>query len=446
MSSPINQIRTRVLQKLGKAEKSERPEEYDTSREYFGRVQKHVDKAVKVTKSFCQRGESASKSQTELGEFFVEAGLQDKTDIGEAMIRMGETIKSLAMIQHSMNVNIVEKFVRPNMDFHEEFNAGNKLHKKYNKRTLEYDTQRRTIAQLKNKKEPDNQKIATATEDLSRIEDARNDAFIEAEYEINRMEHKSRTDYVLYMCDLFYSFHNYFAECYTMSSDLKEYVDTVRDNAASQKDQKIERKPAPEKASFSSALSSPRITPPARDRSTSNGDTMPVSVSVTSAATSYSGGGGDGSISAPTFVGLVPGSARASAASGGIGQCTALYDYTAQDKTEISFNEGDVITVLTKADDGWYMGEINGQKGLFPSTYCSEIGSAANGGRTSGGGSGGGSRTVIALYDYDATDEGELSFHEGDRIVVVEESDSGWWTGKLNGVTGTFPSNYTDAA
>lgn len=343
------------------------------------------------------------------------------------------------------------------MDFHEEFNAGNKLHKKYNKRTLEYDTQRRTIAQLRNKKEPDNQKIAAATEELSRIEDARNDAFIEAEYEINRMEHKSRTDYVLYMCDLFYSFHNYFAECYTMSSDLKEYVDTVRDNAAAQKDQKIERKPAPEKSSFSSPSSSPRVTPPARDRSTSsNGGTMPVSVSVNSAAaaTSYTpvhmsgGGGGNGSISAPTFVGLIPGSARGSTASGGIGQCTALYDYTAQDKTEISFKEGDVITVLTKADDGWYMGEINGQKGLFPSTYCTEIGSAANSGRTNGGGggSGGGSRTVIALYDYDATDEGELSFHEGDRIVVVEESDSGWWTGELNGVTGTFPSNYTDAA
>lgn len=69
-------------------------------------MQKHVDKAVKVTKSFCQKGESASKSKTELGEFFVESGLQDKTDIGEAMIRMGETIKSLAMIQHSMVRNV----------------------------------------------------------------------------------------------------------------------------------------------------------------------------------------------------------------------------------------------------------------------------------------------------------------------------------------------------
>ncbi|EMD42812.1 BAR/SH3 domain containing protein [Entamoeba histolytica HM-1:IMSS-B] len=47
---------------------------------------------------------------------------------------------------------------------------------------------------------------------------------------------------------------------------------------------------------------------------------------------------------------------------------TALYDYTAVDAGELSFKEGDVITVLEKSGD-WWSGELNGVKGIFPSNY-----------------------------------------------------------------------------
>ena len=49
--------------------------------------------------------------------------------------------------------------------------------------------------------------------------------------------------------------------------------------------------------------------------------------------------------------------------------------------------------------------------------------------------------TVTALYDYDATEPGELTFKEGDVITVFDNSGD-WWTGELNGVKGVFPSNY----
>eukprot|EP00727_Mastigamoeba_balamuthi_P010903 m51a1_g6435 hypothetical protein (412) ;mRNA; f:366225-367955 len=50
-----------------------------------------------------------------------------------------------------------------------------------------------------------------------------------------------------------------------------------------------------------------------------------------------------------------------------------------------------------------------------------------------------------ALYDYEAAQEGDLTFHEGDIIVVADSSDpSGWWTGELNGASGTFPSNFVE--
>lgn len=52
--------------------------------------------------------------------------------------------------------------------------------------------------------------------------------------------------------------------------------------------------------------------------------------------------------------------------------------------------------------------------------------------------------TAVALYDYEAQAEGDLSFTAGARIEVVTRSDeeNDWWTGKLNGVQGVFPGNY----
>ncbi|KAL1925045.1 uncharacterized protein VTP21DRAFT_4699 [Calcarisporiella thermophila] len=51
---------------------------------------------------------------------------------------------------------------------------------------------------------------------------------------------------------------------------------------------------------------------------------------------------------------------------------------------------------------------------------------------------------VVALYDYEAQAEGDLSFHKDDKIEVLERTQSSedWWTGRLNGKTGVFPANY----
>ena len=52
-------------------------------------------------------------------------------------------------------------------------------------------------------------------------------------------------------------------------------------------------------------------------------------------------------------------------------------------------------------------------------------------------------KKALVLYDYDATDEGEISIVEGMEIVVLKENEDGWWMGKLpNGEKGLFPGNY----
>jgi amphiphysin len=48
---------------------------------------------------------------------------------------------------------------------------------------------------------------------------------------------------------------------------------------------------------------------------------------------------------------------------------------------------------------------------------------------------------VLALYDYDAQAEGDLSFKKDDKIELVNRTEDAndWWTGKLRGVVGVFP-------
>ncbi|TQS32607.1 hypothetical protein Golomagni_07071, partial [Golovinomyces magnicellulatus] len=52
----------------------------------------------------------------------------------------------------------------------------------------------------------------------------------------------------------------------------------------------------------------------------------------------------------------------------------ALYDYEADDRTSLSFHEGDVIQVITQLESGWWDGVINGVRGWFPSNYCQIVG------------------------------------------------------------------------
>ena len=51
-------------------------------------------------------------------------------------------------------------------------------------------------------------------------------------------------------------------------------------------------------------------------------------------------------------------------------QVVALYDYQAQRSDELSFIKDDVIKVLYRDNDNWWMGELeDGHQGFFPVNY-----------------------------------------------------------------------------
>ncbi|NXH03293.1 LASP1 protein, partial [Loxia leucoptera] len=58
-----------------------------------------------------------------------------------------------------------------------------------------------------------------------------------------------------------------------------------------------------------------------------------------------------------------------------------------------------------------------------------------------------GSKRFRAVYDYNAADEDEVSFQDGDTIINVQQIDDGWMYGTVErtGDTGMLPANYVEA-
>ncbi|GAB1867811.1 FCH and double SH3 domains protein 2 [Camponotus japonicus] len=168
-------------------------------------------------------------------------------------------------------------------------------------------------------------------------------------------------------------------------------------------------------------------------------------------------------------------------------KCTALYSYTAQNPDELSIVESEQLDVVGEGDgDGWLKARnYRGEEGFVPQNYLDveREPEASTGGLTSQGPGlvqqisfssvdytiddhdavdpdvglqsiapedviqnhiGEIEQYCIALYDYDATCDEELSFLEGDIMKVLRKEphdvDDGWWEGELRDQRGIFPS------
>ncbi|XP_024912757.1 intersectin-2 isoform X2 [Cynoglossus semilaevis] len=108
--------------------------------------------------------------------------------------------------------------------------------------------------------------------------------------------------------------------------------------------------------------------------------------------------------------------------------------------TLLSFSQGDVITVLQQRDQ-WWLGQLNGLQGWFPKNYVN----LETGGNTDVDATDTTDclqlEEYVALYTYESPEVGDLTFVEGD-VVLVTEREGEWWRGCIGDKTGLFPSNY----
>ncbi|XP_046617451.1 intersectin-1 isoform X4 [Neodiprion virginianus] len=120
-------------------------------------------------------------------------------------------------------------------------------------------------------------------------------------------------------------------------------------------------------------------------------------------------------------------------------QAIALYQYRPTVQQHLSFNKGDTINVTEQQDDWWY-GEFNGTEGWFPKSYIKTTTPV----RTEASSPTGiPTEYYIALYPYASNETGDLSFNQGE-VMMVTKKEGDWWTGVIGDRTGIFPSNYVE--
>ncbi|XP_077336074.1 intersectin-1 isoform X2 [Lithobates pipiens] len=138
-------------------------------------------------------------------------------------------------------------------------------------------------------------------------------------------------------------------------------------------------------------------------------------------------------------------------------QAQALYPWRAKKDNHLNFNKNDIITVLEQ-QDMWWFGEVQGHKGWFPKSYVKLISGPLRKSTSIDSTSSESPASLkrvsspafkaavqgeeyIAMYTYESNEQGDLTFQQGDMIVVIKK-DGDWWTGTVGDKTGVFPSNY----
>ncbi|XP_043082433.1 SH3 domain-containing kinase-binding protein 1 isoform X1 [Puntigrus tetrazona] len=146
------------------------------------------------------------------------------------------------------------------------------------------------------------------------------------------------------------------------------------------------------------------------------------------------------------------------------------FDYQAQHDDELTIAVGDIISNIRKDEGGWWEGELDGRRGLFPDNFVREIkkdskkevkkesslagskSDLSNGSaspksepslRPAKKGEAIRKKRCKAAFSYTPQNEDELELKIGDVIEVLGEVEEGWWEGVLHGKTGMFPSNFT---
>ncbi|XP_068445071.1 SH3 domain-containing protein 19 [Clinocottus analis] len=152
-------------------------------------------------------------------------------------------------------------------------------------------------------------------------------------------------------------------------------------------------------------------------------------------------------------------------------RCVARFDFVGENSEELSFSEGDVIKLMAFVGQDWARGQIGLSSGIFPLNFVEviedlppapthqkrqSIGIALPGMVASSSphpevakpakASQPGVEWVVARYSYAGDSDGDLTFQQGDRILVSRHIDAEWSSGRLNGREGLFPRAFVESS
>ncbi|KAJ9579096.1 hypothetical protein L9F63_024802, partial [Diploptera punctata] len=127
-----------------------------------------------------------------------------------------------------------------------------------------------------------------------------------------------------------------------------------------------------------------------------------------------------------------------------------LYPFYAQFDNELSFHEGEIVTLCRHIDKDWIEGKIDGKKGIFPKSYvnilvdCDSYSNFSEPNQSEDL-----DAEVITdlfakvLYNFDAQMTGDLTVHKDEVVWIVSKANEDWCEVKnQSGIVGLCPRNY----
>ncbi|KAM9329741.1 SH3 domain-containing protein 19 [Gastrophryne carolinensis] len=123
-----------------------------------------------------------------------------------------------------------------------------------------------------------------------------------------------------------------------------------------------------------------------------------------------------------------------------------VHDFAGEQDDDLNLNSGEIVYLLEKVDKEWYRGKCKGNTGMFPANHVRivvDIPESNNLKKNSLASVIKGPRCV-ARFEFIGDQNDELSFSEGDTIILKEYMNEEWAKGELRNHTGIFPINFVE--
>ncbi|PAA68927.1 hypothetical protein BOX15_Mlig003884g1 [Macrostomum lignano] len=293
--------------------------------------------AVKGLNNLQNKSRNMAYPQPEglLGDAMIKHGkdLGHNSSLGEALVECGDAYKQMAEIKYNLEDGVKQNFLDPfNSLLHQDLKEINHHRKKLQGRRLDYDCKKRKGSG----RAPAEDDVHAAEQKFAESKSLTEGAMI------NFLS--SDSEQVSALFELVSAELAYHQEAARILSEAQQRLEEKRSEAAS--------KPRSERPA---ASITGRTSSRASDTWKTVGDEDTEGGAV--------GGGGPA-------ISVKP---RHQSTKAATPTCRALFAFTADNNTELAFDEGDVIQLVSRVDDNWYEGELKGNRGFFPVNYVDVI-------------------------------------------------------------------------
>ncbi|KAG5851284.1 hypothetical protein ANANG_G00091450 [Anguilla anguilla] len=261
-------------------------------------------------------GECMSKYGRELGE---------DTNFGGALVDAGESIKRLAEVKDSLDIDVKQNFIDPLQALCDKDLREIQHHlKKLEGRRLDYDYKKKRQGKI-----PD-EEVRQALEKFHESKEV-------AETSMHNLL-ETDIEQVSQITSLVESQLQYHKQAVEILEELSEKLQIRMNEAQSRPRREYTPKPKPVfdygETDQSNGGFSPTFAPPTR----SSGEQQAARLTL---------------FEQPC--------------------CKALYDFDPENEGELGFREGDIITLTSQIDENWYEGALHGRSGFFPLNYVEVV-------------------------------------------------------------------------